>query len=559
MEAHWALDLGTTNSGLARWDPDTSQAVMVRLPAVCRDADATDPLEAPTMIPSATQIVESPDFWTILGAQPILRDWVFWGRQAWIGREALSRNQNLYQPSFAPMFKSYLGTEPLRTIARGRDGEAFSARTVASSYLRELLVEAKKVTGERIRAITVTAPVESFESYRAEVRSILKQLGVRKVFFADEPVAAAAGYGVTLSSSKRVLVVDFGGGTLDLALVDLDPAEAREGRCHVVAKAGRAIGGRTVDAWLLRALSTWKDFRVPDPDNPSEAFWHRWLTSECRRIKEQLFFQDRTDMLLSPPDSLRGLSAQLRGRGTGQVSREQLVDVLRENRLYDALENCTDELLAQVVEDGRAVDEVLMVGGSVLLPGVFPVFEKRFGRDRVRAWEPFEAVVRGACALGAGGFAQSDFIAHDYAFVTYDPRTNARQYQTIVPRGTRFPTRPDLWKRQMVPTCALGEPETQFQLVVCEVGRARQGEQGFAFDEAGRVRKLECGDGKLVVPLNESSPMMGTLNPPHQPGDRTPRLEVSFGVNADRWLVVTVKDLRSGKMLHTEDPVIRLL
>ena len=38
-----------------------------------------------------------------------------------------------------------------------------------------------------------------------------------------------------------------------------------------------------------------------------------------------------------------------------------------------------------------------------------------------------------------------------------------------VPKGTRFPTPPDLWKRQVVPTCALGEPETIFKLLICEV------------------------------------------------------------------------------------------
>ena len=43
-------------------------------------------------------------------------------------------------------------------------------------------------------------------------------------------------------------------------------------------------------------------------------------------------------------------------------------------------------------------DDVLMVGGSTLLPGVFPYFEDRFGRDRVRAWHPFHAVVTGVSA-----------------------------------------------------------------------------------------------------------------------------------------------------------------
>ena len=41
------------------------------------------------------------------------------------------------------------------------------------------------------------------------------------------------------------------------------------------------------------------------------------------------------------------------------------------------------------------VDEVLLVGGSTLLPGVYTRVEEMFGRSRVRAWEPFEAVALG--------------------------------------------------------------------------------------------------------------------------------------------------------------------
>lgn len=78
-----------------------------------------------------------------------------------------------------------------------------------------------------------------------------------------------------------------------------------------------------------------------------------------------------------------------------------------------------------------------------------------------------------------------------------------------MPRGTRFPTPPDLWKRQLVPTCALGEPGTIFR-----------------------------------------------LDPPHSPRDRRPRLEISFGVNAERWLVATVRDLLTQKDLMREGRLI---
>ena len=64
---------------------------------------------------------------------------------------------------------------------------------------------------------------------------------------------------------------------------------------------------------------------------------------------------------------------------------------------------------------------------------------------------------------------------------------------------------------------------------------------------------------QVVVPLNAASPTLGYLDPPHDPRDRRPRLEIAFGVNADRWLIATVHDLLTRKELMREEPVVRLI
>ena len=67
------------------------------------------------------------------------------------------------------------------------------------------------------------------------------------------------------------------------------------------------------------------------------------------------------------------------------------------------------------------------------------------------------------------------------------------------------------------------------------------------------------GKEEVVVPLNAASPTLGYLDPPHDPRDRRPRLEIAFGVNAERWLVATVLDLLTRKELMREEPVVRLV
>jgi molecular chaperone DnaK (HSP70) len=432
-------------------------------------------------------------------------------------------------------------------------------------FLRELFRTVEAQTGERIRELCITAPVDSYETYRAELAGICRRLGVEKVDFVDEPVAAAMGYGVNLKDRRRALVVDFGAGTLDLALVDLTARGSSKGSCEVLAKAGRAVGGNLVDRWILDEFSDALGYTLDPKGSSDEAFWYRLMLAEARRVKEAIFFNPSESFNVTPPEDVRRFESRVRGRpGAFSWDKARLVEVLKEHGMYRHLEECLDEILKQATARGvdiSQVDEVLMVGGSTLLPEVYSVFERRFGRDRVRAWQPFEAVAYGACAYSAQEFSQSDFIVHDYAFLTYHPKTHEPEYTVIIPKGTRIPTKEDFWTRRLVPTCSLGEPESFFKLVVCELGRPDDGERTFAWDEGGNIHKLggRDGDDVLVVPLNESNPTLGTLTPPHSPRDRSARLEISFGVNENRWLCANVRDLKTKKVLMKNEPVVRLL
>lgn len=554
--AHWALDLGTTNTVLARWDAEEERPRIVRLDAICRDPDGEDPLAAPGVVPSATHMVDETDVWTSLGRWSMFAG-RFWGRHAIIGRPALEKNVSRSHPAYAPSFKGHLQHQALKPIARvGK--KTYSARDVARAFLRELLAEVHRTHDERITSITVTAPVDAYEGYRAEVRQLFKSLGVKVERFVDEPVAAAAGYGLSVRDQRRVLVVDFGGGTLDLALIEIDARSVESGTGKVVAKAGRPIGGNLVDRWILDHVC--RELGTAIPDDP---FWQRLLLDEARWVKEQVFLKDSEPFQLRPPGDISVAAARM-GHGVKELTftRTALERMLHTKGLYDLLKDCTDEILDRARDEGvhGMPDDVLMVGGSTLLPGVFPHFEERFGRDRVRAWHPFQAVVQGACALSARGFAPSDYIVHDYAIVVYDQATGQRQTTPIVPAGTRFPTKPDLWRRHLVPTCSLGEPERIFKLVICEIGKAPEGERSFGWDDAGQLQTLGGVDGgELVVPLNEANPALGFLDPPHPPGDTHPRLDVMMGVDEDRWLIATVTDLKSNKKLMDKEPVVRLL
>jgi hypothetical protein len=112
-----------------------------------------------------------------------------------------------------------------------------------------------------------------------------------------------------------------------------------------------------------------------------------------------------------------------------------------------------------------------------------------------------------------------------------------------------------------VPTCSLGVEETTFKLLICEVSRGDGQDRRFVWDAAGDLHKVggTAAEAQVVVPLNEAAPTLGYLDPPHSPRDRRPRLEISFAVNAERWLVATVQDLLTRRELMSNEPVVRLL
>jgi molecular chaperone DnaK (HSP70) len=563
----WAIDLGNSHTRVARWIEESATPQLLELPGICRLPGGSEPLAAPRLIPSATEIINPVSFATRVGTWPLVRRYWFLGRRAIIGRPALERNLGYARTTYAPAFKPFLDRESLRPIARHKK-RLYTAREVARLFMRELLAEVKRATGVRIRDLVLTTPVEAYETYRAELLRISRGLGIKRLRFVDEPVAASLGYGLSLGQERLVLVVDFGAGTLDLALVGLSARGAMEGKAKVIAKYGRDLGGNLVDAWLLADISQELGYPIEQAveyETEEQVFWRRLMMAEARRIKEALFFKPWTTFHYTPPAYLRSQAAPADEEMPWlEITRERLVDVLERHQLYATLEHCTDNVLEQARASGigeEDIDEVLMIGGSTLLHGVYPLFENRFGRDRVRAWQPFEAVVFGACALAANSFEPSDFIVHDYAFVTYDPKTHEKQYTVIVPRGTRFPTPRHFWRGQLVPTCALGEPESLFKLVVCELGRADRNSHRFTWDADGVLHKLDeqSRNEPIVVPLNENNPTLGTLNPPHSPRDRRPRLDVSFSVSGERWLCATVHDLRTKETLLNEARVVRLL
>lgn len=516
---HWAIDFGTTNSVVAQ-ERDGS----VRALSFFRISRSL-PVEQPRLTPSAVHCFEERQGW-----------WIFKRRvlRALIGQQAISRNFDRCSPAFAQSFKPLLHLAPHRAVLKVGDSRSLSAREVSRLFFQGLFREVREQHEGRIEDLTVPTPVGYFEQYRAELRSLTRGLKIRRFRSIDEPIAAALGSGINVARDENLFILDFGGGTLNLAVVKLGPLSAETGRAEVLAKHMIQVGGDNVDHWLVEDLLEEGPVGFPE--------WQRDVLWEAMYLKERV--------------SATG-SGEFRWQNHHRhYTRKDLVDLLTRKGLYDQLRLGLEDIQRQLYERTgiNRVDQVILAGGSSLLPEVPAVVDEVFHAAIVRH-DPdtvFTGVALGAARFAAGG-AVDDFVYHDYALAVMNPTTQQIQYELLIPRRTRYPTPQNFAVR------SYGDYEgmADMRLLVCEIGRLGQ--------EPVKWEARSNGTPYWSPASPDERALITELNPADEPiplrpkGKGTsPRLKMSYFINEDRWLCVNVVDLLTHQPLRVEMPVVRL-
>lgn len=528
MATHWGIDLGTSNTTVC--EDRSGSPHIVHLP----DLVSVEPLTQTPVVPSAICVMDP-------AAEKVL-----------IGQEAVDYNWDGRAAGYATGFKRWLGRESERVLARV-GGRSISAGDATELYLRGLVDALERRFGEDVRDITLATPCDAFETYRAELRDIVRTLDRRPLLrrlwdrlrrrpggirfrTVDEPVAAALGYGVDVGKPTTLVAFDFGAGTMEVAAVRTHGAETiRTGRADVLAKQGLRLGGDDVDQWILdtlvpRALHTWPEWEVA----------LRWEA-------------ERTKLLASAGQEA---SFTFQNQTYGTLDHAGLRDLLGRQGMYDEIRGIVERLLDELREQhglqAADIEDVILEGGSTLLPGVRDLLGDVFGRERVREWLPFESVARGACLFAGGGHVE-DFIYHDYGLRVRRDDGDV-EYELLIPAGTRFPTDEDHVVRYYAPGF---EGQDAVNLFVCEVGRVAGRRVGWESRDNGNAYFTPRTDGeRAFCPcLNEADPAI-PLKPPG--GGEGPRLRVSYMVDRDRWLCATVHDLQRKEDLQVRTPVVKL-
>ncbi len=511
-----AVDFGNSNTVIAVWNEEAQNAEVLAIPVLCESGSF--------LIPS--RIAYEPDGRFYVGDQ-------------------IRGNASAEAKEFRWM-KRYINLRSPYSLRVGE--ERIDARRAAEDYLHTLTAAFFSELNGQPDELIISVPVESFEHYSDWLLKDMKRFENLHLRLIDEASAAAAGYGLNLHPGDTLLITDFGGSTLQAVCVSVTEDGENQGRCcRVLGKAGVSLGGMTLDRWIFEyALRQLGLFENDPPVNRNSAALLRY----CETVKLRLSAEEAVPFDFFPERSFL-------------LTREALTELFREKGLFDSLDSALEEALRAAEDHGlerNALTAVLPVGGSCLIPAVREHLTEKFPAEILIWGEPLGAVARGAAVI-AGGMHIYDFIQHSYAVRYNDPLNGGYAFKTIVSRGTKYPV---LQATSPMRLKASFDGQQHFGIAIYELQEnhavnAERNEIFFDADGAVHVLPLteEESHSEQRFWMNERNPLFLDSERAVQRG--VPRFEISFGIDANKMLTITAKDLFSSQMILSNYPVIRLI
>ena len=366
------IDLGTTNSVVAVIDRDGAPRILTTehgattMPSLVWFSPA-----GPVVGEAALEGLEhSPDL-TIFGAKRLL------GRRFDHPEVRKLARVLPYELTEAPNGDTWI------QLAAGR---AVSPEEVSALILRELKRTAERFFKEPVTRAVITVPAWYDAAQRQATKDAAQIAGLQVMRLLSEPTAAALGHGAHRGADRRYLVADLGGGTFDVALVDVEA-----GVFEVLATTGDPfLGGDDVDRALVENLV--RDVRQSRGiDVSTDATAIEKLRLAAQRAKHEL--SEHATAKLSIPDMAQLPSGKLL-EYVRVLRRDELE--LWTSPLIKRLEPPVKESLHRANRQREMIEEVLLVGGSTRMPVVRKELARMTGREPSAIANPEEVVAVGA-------------------------------------------------------------------------------------------------------------------------------------------------------------------
>ena len=514
-----AIDLGSTTTVVAFQPAHQTEVDLIDLPSISREKGA---------VPSIIW-AEDP------GETPVL-----------VGRQVIESGLHERDaPQLHRDFKRLIGTSVhLASGERRLSPEQAGARLLTEIWKRmppELIID----------RLVLTAPVDQGSGYRDWLLQACEPMQVGEIALVDEPTAAALGAG--LEAGSKLLVVDLGGGTLDLSLVALEGGEGRAApvaqllrfrgqnltnsrqalrQAKVLGKAGINLGGRDIDRWILDDL---------EPDGlPAEGDGLMALLNAAERLKCRL---SSPEIALREPLSEPATGPDLTSPSTLTMDRQRFSRLLKERGLFDVLEGLLSQTLRDAELNGcpaEDLDAVVVVGGGAHLPQLRDWLSEVMAPTPLLTPPPMEAVACGALSL-TPGVRMQDLLQRGISLRCWNRRSNAHHWHPLFLPGQPWPSTQPL---ELVLSASNPDQET-LELVL---GEAKADLRHEVVMVNGLPKVIEKSEGWTEVTRRPDTTCELPLNPPGQPGEDC--LKLRFHLNAQAELILEGEDLRTGEQLE---------
>lgn len=384
-------------------------------------------------------------------------------------------------------------------------GKEYTPQQISAFILQKIKRDAEAFLGEEVKKAVITVPAYFNDNQRTATKDAGTIAGLEVVRLVNEPTAAAMAYGLDKEGEHKILVFDFGGGTLDVTIMEFG-----EGTFTVLSTAGDTqLGGTDMDNAIIDwIVERFKEQEGIDLRKDKMAMQRIREAAEKAKIELSTVLETEINLpyITADKDGPKHLTLKLT-----RAKLEQLVEPII-NRCIGPIEQALAD--AKLTKDD--IDKVILVGGPTRMPCVQRFVEEKIGKKLVRGIDPMECVAMGAAIQGAilAGDIK-DIVLLDVTPLTLGIETVGGVMTPIIPRNTTIPVR----KSQIFTTVS------DFQTAVTI--HVLQGERTMAADN------VSLGKFNLVG------------IPPAPRG--IPQIEVTFDIDASGILHVSAKDLGTGK------------